>query len=81
MQIKSKSEKESTTHNTLNEAERLTFSGSARKKSSGGGKDFLEEAWQTMAALAPDTARTELANQGGWWRNRLRESPDQARLP
>ncbi len=81
MQIKSKSESktESTVHNTLNEAERLTFSGSARKESSGVENDFLEEVRETMAAFTPDTARTELANWGGWWRKRFRESPDKAR--
>ena len=31
-----------------------------------------------MAAFAPDTARTELANWGGWWRNRFRERPNKA---
>jgi hypothetical protein len=75
----SKSKQDSTVHNTLNEAERLTFSGSARKESSGVENDFLEEVSQTMAAFTPDAARTELANWGGWWRNRFRESPDKAR--
>ncbi len=32
-----------------------------------------------LLAFDPASARDELNNWGGWWRNRFRENPDKAR--
>ena len=39
----------------------------------------MEDVVAVLSKWFPDGARGELANWGGWWRNRHRESPDKAR--
>ena len=63
----------------MNEAERLTLSGSARKGSAVGEKRFLEDVKEMLDLWNPGQGQTELANWGGWWRKRYRENADKAR--
>lgn len=60
-------------------AERLTLSVSTRKAGAGPEKEFLAEVSETFAKTSPKTAKAELVNWGGWWRNRFREDPAKAR--
>ena len=60
-------------------AERLTLSVSTRKAGAGPEKEFLAEVSEAFAKSSPKTAKAELVNWGGWWRNRFREDPDKAR--
>lgn len=47
-------------------------------KRKGGEKTFLNEVTAVMARWSPKKAEKELANYGGWWRNRFRENADRA---
>jgi hypothetical protein len=42
-------------------------------------KSFLADVKEMLDLWHPGLAKTELANWGGWWRNRFRENPDKAR--
>ena len=79
---KSKSKNQSTESdlNALNEAERLTRSGSARKGRPRDEQGFLADVREAIALFSPKTAKVELVNWGGWWRNRYRENPAKAKL-
>ena len=74
---KSKSKKESTKTKRLTD-ERLTFTGSAQEKCSEKERDFLRELQEVLLLWSPAFAKDELANWGGWWRNRFREKPAKA---
>ena len=74
---KSKSKKESTKTKRLTD-ERLTFTGSAQEKCSEKERDFLRELQEVLLLWSPAFAKDELANWGGWWRNRFRENPAKA---
>ena len=74
---KSKSKKESTKTKRLTD-ERLTCTGSAQEKGSEKERDFLRELQEVLLLWSPAFAKDELANWGGWWRNRFRENPAKA---
>jgi hypothetical protein len=59
--------------------ERLTFSGSTREQPRDGEGGFLAELSSALATFNSSAAQSELANWGGWWRNRFRENPAKAR--
>jgi hypothetical protein len=64
--------------NTLN-AEHLMLSVSPRVKESPAERDFLRDVNAMYEAWKAGSSRVELANWGGWWRNRYREAPVKAR--
>jgi len=74
---KSKSKKESTKTKRLTD-ERLTCTGSAQEKGSEKEREFLRELQEVLLLWSPAFAKDELANWGGWWRNRFRENPAKA---
>ena len=39
----------------------------------------MERVGQVLASDGKKAGRDQLANWGGWWRNRFRENPDKAR--
>ena len=80
-QVKGKSKSKSTSTSTTREAfndERLTCTVSPLEKSSGKEKTFLGEVKEMLLLWSPAFAKDELANWGGWWRNRYREKPAKA---
>ena len=79
--VKSKSKsKRVSTSSTLKafNDERLTCTVSPLEKSSGKEKTFLGEVKEMLLLWSPAFAKDELANWGGWWRNRYREKPAKA---
>jgi hypothetical protein len=64
---------------TVTTAERSTLSGATPEETSSGENTFMEDVSQALRLFSPKSAEKELANWGGWWRNRYRESPDKAR--
>jgi hypothetical protein len=63
----------------LNNAERSPLSVSARKGKAGAAEQrFLTEVREVLGAASPQIAQQELANWGGWWRNRFRENAPKA---
>jgi hypothetical protein len=81
MQIRSKSKSKSTTKSTFNalNAERSTLIVSAHDKASEQEQSFVREVCAMLKLWSPQFAQDELANWGGWWRNRVREKPAKAR--
>jgi hypothetical protein len=65
------------THSTLR-AERSAFSAKATGSTRAGETSFLEDVEALWPQDSPDALR-EMANWGGWWRNRYRENPNKAR--
>jgi hypothetical protein len=47
-------------------------------KRKGGEKSFLAEVAETMEQWSPAKEKKEMANYGGWWRNRYREDSNKA---
>ncbi len=43
-----------------------------------GETNFMSDVRQTLQRFDPATADADLANWGGWWRNRYRQDPDKA---
>ena len=79
MQIRDKSKSKS--KSTFNEAfngERLTCIGSTQEKGAGKEQAFLKEVREVLLLWSPAFVKDELANWGGWWRNRFREKPAKA---
>ena len=60
-------------------AEDLALSPSAPKKAETEENAFLEQVREILTPNGARTAAAELANWGGWWRNRFRANPAKAR--
>jgi len=70
----------STVHNTVNTAERLTLNVSPREKAvEAPEKDFLTAVTEMMEAWKKGAGTSEMKNWGGWWRNKFRKNPKKAR--
>ena len=60
-------------------AERLPRSGSPRGQEARGEADFMAELREVCETWRAGSSQAELANWGGWWRNRYREDPGKMR--
>ncbi len=77
-QLQSQSELQSEVQNSKN-TERSAFNAAARKPCRKGEAAFMSDVTEVLNLFDPKSAEADLANWGGWWRNRYRENPDKAR--
>jgi hypothetical protein len=68
---------DSTSH--CEQAEPLTFSPSQPEKAAEGEAAFMAHVLEAFSSFGPKGSENEIANWGGWWRNRYREDKGKAR--